>query len=257
MRWNNMKKALLILSALILLCVPILSCTVEPDKPAVAFATVDQIAALQKAYDTLKATVDTKANKADIVAGVSKDYVDVSIAKIAAPNMTNYYTKTEVDAAIKKAIDDYKSTITTTSTTTGGTTQTSGTITTLLDPAAPQMIGNTIGYSFIARFKNTGTTTLYVAPNLKATQTTGSAATQVTAFSVTTSAASYTPLTFTYAPNTFPTTLGTTQVRAIATGGGYNSNGQLPIFGNSELIVTFTVTMTTTVATQWYFTIEQ
>lgn len=121
-----MKKALLILSALILLCIPILSCTVEPDSPAVKFATVDQIAALQKAYDTLKATVDTKANKTDVVAGVSKDYVDLKVSSVAAPNLSNYYTKAEVNDAVKKAIDEYKATLTGS---TGGTVPTSGQVT--------------------------------------------------------------------------------------------------------------------------------
>jgi hypothetical protein len=135
----------------------------------------------------------------------------------------------------------------------GGTT--TGTITTFLDPAAPMFIGNTAGYSFIVRFKNTGTTTLYIQPILRIKQASGSAATAVNKLVITSTTSSYSPLTFVLAPPIAPPPT-TNMIQAIPVGGGYNSNGQIPIFGNSEIIVTFTIEMTTAVATQWYITID-
>jgi hypothetical protein len=194
-----------------------------------------------------KATAaEVAAAKADAAAALAK-----ANAMTTPPPATNYESRIAALESWKTSLGAVNPVI---PPPVGGTT--TGTITTFLDPAAPTVIGNSPGYSFIVRFKNTGTATLYVSPELKATQSSGSAATIVSLFNVTTTTANYpATLTFTVVP-AVPTPSGSTVVRAIPIGGGFNNNGSIPVFGNSEVIVTFTVALTQIPLTQWNFTIN-
>ena len=105
-------KYVLILMVIILMVVPLLSCTNSDDKPAVALATITQIEALQRYIDTVKGTAKSKANKTEMDAEIARiNTAEQKINTMAAPNLANYYTRAEVDTAVAKAITDYKATI--------------------------------------------------------------------------------------------------------------------------------------------------
>jgi hypothetical protein len=116
-------KYLLIIMVLLLVTVPILSCTNVPDTPAVAFATVTQITSLQTAIDKHTAEIAAKANKGDVDSMIARlNAAEQRMNTLAAPNLTNYYSKAEVDTAIANAITAYKATLGTSGTTPPSTT---------------------------------------------------------------------------------------------------------------------------------------
>jgi hypothetical protein len=245
-----MKKYLLILMAIVLMCTPLMACTVTDDTPAIKYATETQITNLQKVYDALKVTVDGKANKADVVAGVSKDYVDLKVASVAAPSMTNYYTKAEVDSAIKKAIDDYKATVTTTS---GGTTapvSTSGIVSIMFDPLSvahlkPTYASNTATsqINFTIRLTNGTTQYQYVKVvtmfNADHSTTLNSINLQVGSFT--------SPIVYSYNPSSGVTTA----ITAMPSSGGNTSLGEIQIAPGASLDMGCWLQILTTTGTVW------
>ena len=111
-------KYLLVILTIILCISPLIACSYSDDTPKVTYATAEQIKALQAGIDKVNGeTLPKYALKTDLQSYASVTSMNDLSTKVAglsgasAPNLTNYYTKTEVDVLVKKAIDDYKASI--------------------------------------------------------------------------------------------------------------------------------------------------
>ena len=153
-----------LISILLISTILITSCEYVGGKAPAATApvTITQYSTKVE-FDALKTVVDTKASKEDLTSSVK--LLQTLIQPQAAQSLTNYYTKTEVDAAIKKAVDDYKATIV------GGTTNPSspsGILTFSTDPVGLNNMWSSTpagsSYSFTMRITNNTGQWHYVRP---------------------------------------------------------------------------------------------
>ena len=251
-------KALLIL--LLLSCIPLVACSYSDDsQPVVKYATVTQIENLNNVYSKLKEDMALKANKADSDGVIARiNTIEQRLNTISGANAytkTETYTKTEIDAAIAKAITDYKATIgaSTPSNPTGVTGQVSIAIIN-----AQQW--NTFNPSGIVAFKiiNNKNEARYVRPQITFNTFPTSATTAVLTGAtcvVTSNSQGQPPIIFTPTPVTAWAT--TSQILFIPTSGGMNSAGQYLLSAGGSMDVYLTITLTPGYAGLWTITASE
>ena len=250
-------KYLTIIVVAIMVCLPLIACTNTPDVPMVAFATVTQIEKLQIYIDTGLASKGNKADVDSIIARINT--AEQKINQSAAPNLTNYYTKAEVDAAVAKAITDYKATI-------GGSTgtQTPSNPTGVTGQVSIAIINaqqwNSFNPSGIVALKiiNNKSEARYVRPQVTFNVFPSSSTAAVLVSStcvVTSNSQGQPPIIFTPTPVTAWATCS--QILFIPTSGGMNSAGQYLVSSGGSMDIYLTITLNPGFAGLWTITASE
>lgn len=242
----KLKKAVYILMLIVICTIPIFStgCDEEAVDPALLFKTQiepydKRIAKLEESRGTLESRVQAVENNR-----ATTEYVNSKFAAVTAPNMSGYYTSAQVDAAIAKAINDYKATVTTTTTGTTTAPVTGQVSYSILNPAQWNTF-NTTGI-IAMRITNGKSESRYVRPQLTlSTYPSGTVAVLTSgSATVTSNSQGQPPIIFGSAGVGTPITAwGTcTQIIFIPTSGGM-SGGQYLLTSGSSMDIYITITL--------------